>query len=74
MLLLKRELWEKKEKKNVVTSDGTLFCRLQKEEEVREREEGEASKWDKLINHVFCLCYKCSDHVMLMSYCMVLKQ
>ena len=41
----------------MVTSDGTLFCRLQREEEGRE--EREASKWDKLINHVFCLCYKC---------------
>ena len=36
---------EREEKKMVVTSDGTLFCRLQREEE--EREEREASKWDK---------------------------
>ena len=59
----------------MVTSDGTLFCRLQREEEERrERKAREASKWDKLINHVFFLCYKCFDRVMLMSYCMVLKQ
>ena len=65
---------ERERKIIVVTSDRTLFCRLQQEEEEWEREEGEASKWDKLINHVFCLCYKCFDRVMLMSYCMVLKQ
>ena len=46
----KRRKREKKTKV-VVTSDGTLFCRLQWEEEGHEREEGEASKWDKLINH-----------------------
>ena len=41
-----------KEKKNVVISDGTLFCRLWREEE-----EEALSKWNKLINHMFCLCY-----------------
>ena len=40
----------------MVISDGTLFCRLQRQEEEKESEA--LSKWDKLINHVFCLCYK----------------
>ena len=55
-LIAKRELWEKEreEKKNVVISDGTLFCRSRREEE----EEEASSKWNKLINHMFCLCYK----------------
>ena len=35
---------------NVVISDGILFCRLQREEEET------SSKWNKLINCVFCLC------------------
>ena len=75
--IAKKESYGKRKRKIVVISDGTLFCRLQREEEEkreRAREEREASKWDKLINQVFCLCYKCFDHVMLMSYCMVLKQ
>ena len=80
MLLLKKSYGKGKRRKReekkeiVVTSDWTLFCRVQWEEEEQEREEGEASKWDKLINHVFCLCYKCFDCVMLMFYCMVQKQ
>ena len=40
-----------KEKKNfVVTSSGTLFCRLRKKETERESGEEEASKWDQLID------------------------
>ena len=38
----------KRKKKNVVISDGTLFCRS-----CREEEEEASSKWNKLINHVF---------------------
>ena len=40
----------KEEKKIVVTSSGTLFCRLQKKETERESGEEEASKWDQLID------------------------
>ena len=46
-----KEREERKQKKIVVTSDGTLFCRLQrKESEGEEGEEEEASKWDQLID------------------------
>ena len=34
----------------MVISDGTLFCRLGREDAET------SSKWNKLINHVFCLC------------------
>ena len=37
-------------KENVVTSDRTLFCRLQKKEDKEEEGEDEASKWDQLID------------------------
>ena len=33
----------------MVSSDGTLFCRLQNEDEET------SSKWNMLIDHVFCL-------------------
>ena len=52
--LWKRKREERKERKRrrkkiVVTSDGTLFCRLQrKENKGEETEEKEASKWDQL--------------------------
>ena len=51
----KRVMGKEREEKNiVVTSDGTLFCRLHREEdekgETAEREEEEASKWDQLID------------------------
>ena len=53
--IIAKKLWERKEKRekkrNVVTSDGTLFCRLwKKENEGEEGEEEEASKWDQLID------------------------
>ena len=53
MHIIAKTLWERKEKRkrNVVTSDGTLFCRLQKKENERDGgEEEEASKWDQLID------------------------
>ena len=52
-LIAKKGVMGKRKKKNVVISDGTLFCRSQREE----KEEEASSKWNKLINHVFCLCY-----------------
>ena len=54
--IIAKKLWERKEKREkrkkiVVTSDGTLFCRLQrKENEGEEGEEEEANKWDQLID------------------------
>ena len=49
----------------MVISDGTLFCRLR-------REDGEtSSKWNMLIDHVFCSCcnlfWSCYANVLL--YC-----
>ena len=44
---------------NVVISDGTLFCRLRREEEET------LSKWNKLINHVFCFVL----HFVLIMLC-----
>ena len=51
----RKKFWERKEKgekkrKIVVTSDGSLFCRLQKKETKGEGEEEEASKWVQLID------------------------
>ena len=44
----KRVMGKERKRKIVVTSDGTLFCRLQRRKRRGEREkEGEASKWDK---------------------------
>ena len=48
-LIAKKRVLGKKEE-NVVISDGTLFCRLQRQEEEKESEA--SSKWGKLSNHV----------------------
>ena len=45
-----REEREGRKEKIVVTSSGTLFCRLQKKETEGESGEEEASKWDQLID------------------------
>ena len=49
----------------MVISDGTLFCRLQNEDEET------SSKWSMVIDHVFCLCcnlfWSCYANVVL--YC-----
>ena len=49
--------------RNVVIRDGTLFCRLRAEDEET------SSKWNMLIDFVFCLCcnlfWSCSAYVVL---------
>ena len=65
--IIAKKLWERKEKRekkrNVVTSDRTLFCRLQKKEDKEEGEE-ESSKCDQLIGK----CFVCATTVPIVLY------